>query len=207
MSPLLLRISGGLLLALGAALAAVTYASDSPAGPDGKGERLVGFKMPENVLAHDFTLRDQHARRFTLSKDTAGRVVAMTFIHSKCTSTCPVSLQTIRGALAELEPAARRQIDVLAISVDPEADTPRRVKRFLATQHADDFVRYLTGTREQLRPVWRKYGIKPQGDRQEDHSAFVLLRDRDGILRIGNPSHQLTAEDLEHDLRVLVEES
>jgi protein SCO1/2 len=202
-SPLLLRICGGLLLALGLALGAVTAASDD--GNTGTAAELVGFRMPENAVAHDFTLRDQAGRPFRLSRDTAGRVVAMTFIHSKCTSTCPVTLQTLRGALDELGPG-REDVDVLAISVDPEADTLRSVNRFLRAQHVGGVVRYLTGTRAQLRPIWKQYGIRPQGKGQEDHSAFLLLRDRAGLLRIGSPAHQLTPEDVEHDLRLLVAE-
>ena len=205
MSPLLLRICGFLLVGLGVALAAVTYVSDEEAAKTTEPAEFVGPRMPENLPAHDFTLRDQRGEAFQLSRETEGRVVAMTFIHSRCTSTCPVTLQTIRGALNELGPG-REDVDVLAVTVDPEADTRRSVARFLRGQHADDFVRYLTGPRGKLTPIWKKYGIQPQGKGQEDHTAFVLLRDRKGVLRIGFPSHQMTAEDLEHDLRLLVDE-
>lgn len=203
-SPLILRLCGVLLVGFGVALAAATYVSESDADSRAA-EAFVGPRMPEDLPAHDFTLRDQEGRPFTLSRDTAGRVVAMTFIHSRCTSTCPVSLQTIRGALDELGPG-REDVVVVAVSVDPDADTRRSVRRFLRAQNADGFVRYLTGTRAQLRPIWKRYGIKPQGDGQEDHTAFVLLRDRAGLLRVGFPSNQMTPEDLEHDLRVLVAE-
>jgi protein SCO1/2 len=204
-SPLLLRLCGFLLVGLGIALAAATYVSDDETQKTATTEELVGPRMPENLPAHDFTLRDQRGKDFTLSEDSAGRVVAMTFIHSKCTSTCPVTLQTIRGALNELGPE-RDAVDVLAVTVDPEADTRRSVTRFLRGQHADDFVRYLTGPRATLTKIWKRYGIQPQGSGQEDHTAFVLLRDRRGVLRIGFPSHQMTAEDLEHDLRLLAQE-
>jgi protein SCO1/2 len=200
---MLLRLCGVLLVLLGLGLGTVTALSDSE--DRGAPPAFTGPTMPENLPAHDFTLRDQQGRPFTLSEDTKGRVVAMTFIHSKCTSTCPVTLQTIRGALNELGPA-RKDVDVLAVTVDPEADTRRSVRRFLAGQHAAGFVRYLTGPRAQMRKIWKTYGIAPQGKGQEDHTAFVLLRDREGLLRIGFPSHQMTAEDLENDLRLLVAE-
>lgn len=200
---MLLRFSGLLLVLLGLGLGAVTALSDSD--ESAPPPAFTGPAMPENLPAHDFTLRDQQGRPFTLSEETRGRVVAMTFIHSKCTSTCPVTLQTIRGALDELGPA-RKDVDVLAVTVDPEADTPRSVRKFLAGQHVDGFVRYLTGPRAQMTKIWKTYGIAPQGKGQEDHTAFVLLRDREGILRIGFPSHQMTPEDLENDLRLLVAE-
>jgi protein SCO1/2 len=140
--------------------------------------------------------------------DTRGRVVVMTFLHSACHSTCPVSVQTIRGALDDLRDRGLPvdEVDVFAISVDPREDTRASVRRFVRTQHAEAFLRYLTGSRAQLRPVWKKYGIRPQGPGGEDHTAFVLLADRRGILRIGFPSHQMTPEDLAHDLAVLLAE-
>lgn len=200
MSPRLLRVSGILLVLLGCSMAAVTAISDSQPAP----RTFTGPLMPEDLPAHGFTLRDQHGRPFSL-EETRGRVVAMTFIHSKCTSTCPVSLQTIRGALDDLG-ADRRDVDVLALTVDPEADTRRSVRRFLLAQHAGGFVRYLTGPRPQMRRIWNRYGIAPQGDGPEEHTAFVLLVDRKGLLRIGFPSHQMTPDELANDLQILLDE-
>jgi protein SCO1/2 len=162
--------------------------------------------MPANFHAGNFRLRDQDGHPFELAS-TRGRVVALTFVHSRCTSTCPVTLQTIRGALDDLQDqgADTSQVDVVAVSVDPDADTPKRVRRFLAKQRTP-FVRYVSGPRAKLRPIWKRYGIAPQGNGQEDHSAFVLLVDRRGIIRIGTPSHQATPEGLANDLGVLLAE-
>lgn len=173
-------------------------------GPARRAPTLVGPRMPANLRAADFRLRDQHGRPVRLAS-LRGRVVVLTFLHSLCHSTCPVTVQTIRGALDDIGPA-RRRVDVLAISVAPREDTPRHVARFVALQHAGGFLRYLTGSPAALRRVWRTYGIHPltQG---EDHTAFVLLVDPRGILRVGYPSHQVTPEDLGHDLRVLTAEA
>lgn len=201
----LLLACGIALVALGVSMGVVTAVSDrTDTAPP---ERLVGPRMPKGLRAFGFTLPDQHGRRFSLAS-ARGRVVAMTFIHSKCTSTCPVTLQTIRGALDDLQDAGvdRRDIEVVALTVDPDADTRGSVRRFLSEQHASDFVRYLVAPRPAMRPIWKRYGIAPQGEGQEDHTAFVLLVDRRGILRIGFPSHQMTSEDLAHDLRLLVDE-
>lgn len=200
-----LLASGVALVLLGLGMGVVTAISDNAeivVAP-----RFAGPTMPQDLRAADFTLTDQDGHRFALAS-TRGRVVALTFIHSRCTSTCPVSLQTIRGALDDLHDAGgdTGEVDVLAVTVDPEADTRRSVRRFLVEQRADGFVRYLTGPRAAMKPIWKRYGIAPQGDRQEDHTAFVLLIDRAGLLRIGFPSHQMTPEDLANDLRILLAE-
>jgi protein SCO1/2 len=190
------------LCVLGAAVALATVLSDGSDKPHQAA--FAGPLMPRNLPAADFTLADQRGRTVRLAA-TRGRVVVLTFLHSRCHSTCPVTVQTIRGALDDLG-RARDGIDVLAVSVAPAEDTPASVRRFVSVQHAGGFLRYLRGTRAQLAPVWKAYAMRPQGPSGEDHSAFVLLVDRRGLLRVGWPSHQVTPEQLAHDLRLLLAE-
>ena len=212
MSHRLVLACGIALILFGSAVALAVALSDRPAGQTDEGpvatgpvSEFAGPLMPENLKAAEFALTDQRRRTVRLS-DTRGRVAVLTFLHSKCGSTCPVTVQTIRGALDDLEPAERRDVDAFAISVAPEEDTPARVRRFLSVQRADGFLRYLTGSRARLAKVWKDYAIKPQGPGKEEHSAFVLLVDRKGLQRIGFPAHGVTPEDLAHDLRVLLAE-
>jgi Uncharacterized protein SCO1/SenC/PrrC, involved in biogenesis of respiratory and photosynthetic systems len=196
-------LAAGLSLCLiGAAIAVAAAISDRRPAP--KQAEFAGPLMPANLPAADFTLSDQDGRPLKLST-TRGRVVVLTFLHSRCHSTCPVTVQTIRGALDDIG-ADRRDVDVIAVTVDPEEDTPAHVRAFLRDQRAGGFLRYLTGPRAAVRRVWKSYGIGPQGPGGEDHTAFVLLVDRTGILRIGYPSHQMTPEDLANDLRLLLDE-
>lgn len=198
-----LTLAAGLSLCLlGAAIAVAAALSDRNPAP--KQAEFAGPLMPANLPAADFTLRDQDGRSLTLST-TRGHVVVITFLHSQCHSTCPVSVQTIRGALDDIG-ADRRDIEVFAVTVDPEEDTPAHVRAFLRDQHAGRFLRYLTGPRATVRRVWKRYGIGPQGPGGEAHTAFVLLVDRMGLLRIGYPAHQMTPEDLANDLRLLLDE-
>ena len=61
---------------------------------------------------------------------TAGRVVVLTFMYSTCRDTCPVTATTIRGALDEVG----HDVPALAVSVDPQNDTPGSAQRFLVKQ-------------------------------------------------------------------------
>jgi protein SCO1/2 len=127
-----------------------------------------------------------------------GRTVVMTFVYSHCRDTCPAQVQAIRGALDRLG----RDVPVLAVSVDPANDTGDSARRFLLQQHVAGRVRFVLGTRAQLEPVWRGYGIAPQ-QRGLEHSAYVVVVDDEGRQRVGFPAAQLTPEGLEHDLRRL----
>jgi protein SCO1/2 len=167
----------------------------SAAGPTG----LHGGIRPPQARAIDFRLRDQDGHAATMQA-YRGRLVLITFMYSTCTDTCPLTAQQIRGALDELGPA--RQVPVLAISVDPRGDTPLHVKRFLVEQRLTSRMRYLTGTRAQLDPIWRAYGIQPQGQGYE-HTASTVIVDGTGRQRVGYLTEQLTPEALADDLRAL----
>ena len=91
---------------------------------------------------------------------------------------------------------------VLAVSVDPGNDTAARARRFLIDRRLTGRMRFLLGSAEQLRPVWKAYGIQPQGEHFE-HSAYVLLVDALGRQKVSFPFDKLTTDGLSHDLRLL----
>jgi protein SCO1/2 len=127
-----------------------------------------------------------------------GRPAIFTFVYSTCEDTCPAQVQSIRGALDRLG----RDVPVLAVSVDPAGDTRARARRFLLEQHVTGRVRFVLGSRAELAPVWRGYGIAPQRG-ELDHSAYVVVVDGQGRQRLGFPASQLTPEGLAGDLRRL----
>ena len=185
-------------LCAAAAVAGVWIAASSGSGqakrPAGA---FAGSIRPPEARAPEFRLRDQDGKAVSMAA-YRGRTVVMTFVYSTCEDTCPAQIQSIRGALDRLG----RDVPVLAVSVDPRNDTPARARRFLLEQHVTGRVRFVLGSERELAPVWRGYGIAPQRGKL-DHSAYVVLVDRDGLQRIGFPHSRLTPEDLEHDLRRL----
>jgi protein SCO1/2 len=182
-----------------AALALVVLLGDGDGG-DSAAASPTGFHgalRPPGADARDFELRDQDGKPTTM-REYRGRTVVVTFLYSTCEDTCPLTAQQIRGALDELG----RDMPVLAISVDPAGDTSLHVKRFLVKQHLVGRMRFLTGTRAQLTPVWRAYGIQPQGQGFE-HTASTVIVDGSGVQRVGYLTDQLTPEGLAADLRAL----
>jgi protein SCO1/2 len=175
------------------------HAHGDAAGPGPTG--FHGAVRPPAARAADFRLRDQDGRTVTM-RDFRGRDVVLTFLYSTCEDTCPLTAQQIRGALDQIG----SDVPVLAVSVDPPNDTPFRAKRFLVQQQMAGRMRFLMGTRAELEPVWRTYGIQPQGEGFE-HSASTVVIDESGRQRIGYLTDQLTADGMAHDLRVLGDRS
>jgi protein SCO1/2 len=192
----LAAVLGLVALALGGVL---LLGGDGGRGSDGLDvvNGFAGAQRAAEIPPATFALRDQDGRSVKAT-DTRGHVTVLTFMYSTCRDSCPVIASQIRGALDDVG----RDVPVLAISVDPRNDTPLSARRFVNRQSLTGRMRFLLGSRTQLAPVWREFAIKPQGKGFE-HSAYVVLLDRDGRQRIAFPFDKLTPEGLAHDIRAL----
>jgi protein SCO1/2 len=199
-----LRARLAILLAASFAVAGAFFATlgsgDEPgerARAAGGAPRFEGAVRPPGIPPADFRLRDQDGKVATL-REYRGRPVVVTFLYTTCEDTCPLTAQQIRGALDDLG----HDVPVLAIAVDPPRDTPARARRFLAEQRVTGRMRFLLGPEEELRRQWKAYGIQRQTD-QLEHSAYVILLDREGRQRVGFPAGQVTPDALAHDIALL----
>ena len=143
----------------------------------------------------EFALTNQDGKRIT-SASLKGHPVVYAFVYSTCRDTCPAQVQTIGGALEDVDDP---DVKVIGISVDPANDTAKRAQSFLLKQNMTGRMDFLLGTRAQLQPIWRAFAIQPQQANLE-HSAHTVLADREGFQRIGFPFDQMTEEALAHDL-------
>ena len=198
MPPRILYAVATIGLCAAAAVAGVWIAESARQDPVPRAaSAFAGAIRPPGARAPAFRLRDQDGRPVAMA-GYAGRTVVMTFVYSHCQDVCPAQVQSIRGALDRLG----RDVPVLAVSVDPANDTRASARRFLLRQHVTGRVRFVLGSRAELAPVWRGYGIAPQRGTL-DHSAYVVLVDGAGRQRVGFPAARLTPEDLASDLRRL----
>jgi protein SCO1 len=193
------RIAVALLLvgicALGAIVLAATRRDDSE--PVASGNTFAGAAMPQGVFAPDFKLRNEEGERVSM-RALRGQPVIVTFLYTHCQDTCPITAQTIRGALDDLG----HDVPALAIAVDPPNDTPQSARKFLAEQRVTGRIEFVLGSRRELRPLWTGYGVQPERV-TEEHTARITLVDSHGIQRVGYPSSEATPERLAHDLRLL----
>jgi protein SCO1/2 len=197
------RIAIALVLVAVLALGGVVLAANSGNGeePVARADQFAGATMPEGVRAPDFELRDEQGRPVSM-RALRGKPVVVTFLYSHCEDTCPITAQTIRGALDDLG----HDVPAIAISVDPPNDTPPSARKFLAEQRTSGRIRFVLGTRAELRRLWSGYAITPQRV-TEEHMARITLVDTRGFQRVGYPISQATPERLAHDLRLLERES
>jgi protein SCO1/2 len=116
-------------------------------------------------------------------RDLRGRPFALFFGFTRCPDVCPTTL----ARLAKLRSQMGKDGDkfqIVFVSVDPEADTPADIGRYVALFGTP--IIGLTGTPEQIERIAKAYKIYyakvPQdgGNYTVDHSATVFLMDRNG---------------------------
>jgi protein SCO1 len=188
------------VFSLGAVALAARSGDDGDASPSSGGSPFEGAVMPENVPAPNFTLRDEQGERVSM-REFRGRPVIVTFLYTHCEDTCPVQAQTVRGALDQLG----EDVPAIAIAVDPPNDTSRSARAFLSEQHVLGRIRFVLGSRSQLRRLWNGFYVRPQSVTQEHQARFTLV-DKRGLQRVGYPGSLATPESLAHDVRILAAE-
>jgi protein SCO1/2 len=153
--------------------------------------------------AADFSLRDQHGRTVRLAGQR-GRIVVLTFLYTSCPDVCPLTAAKLGLAARRLGPLARR-LRIIAVSVDPDNDTPANVSRFVAEYRLPSQFHYLTGTRKQLQPVWQSYNVLVERRNLErlDHSIPIVVIDAQGRPR-EYFDHSATPAAIAHDVRLLL---
>lgn len=155
--------------------------------------------------APDFTLTDYRGQTVSLS-DFRGKVVVLTFIYTQCPDVCPVIAQNLHTAYKQLPDEKRDDVAFIAITVDPEQDTPEALRAFSERHGLADNPKWyaLRGEPAMLAPVWQAYGVYPgtnpatpahehgEGNSAEapapgggqGHSDAIYLIDPDGRLRV-----------------------
>jgi protein SCO1/2 len=191
------------LLALAAFAAGCGGASRHDAAhPEPRESPFAGAELPVAKRAPDLALRDQDGALVRLSAQR-GRYVVVTFLYTHCPDVCPLIAANLNTALRSLG-ARRDGVRVLAVSVDPQGDTPAAVRAYGRRLRLLPQFRYLIGTKPQLMRVWRDYGVLAVARDKElvDHVASTMLVDRRGRRRVLYGAN-VKAADVVHDLRVL----
>jgi protein SCO1/2 len=183
------------ILALGGLLAWLLWAWEpsTPAGA-GVGQTLTVSAGPGQqpmALAPvptggDFTLSSWQGRVDT--RDLRGSVVLIYFGYTWCPDVCPTNLAFIANALKMLSPQDLEEVLVLFVGVDPERDTPERLKEYAGYFHPR--VLGVTGTPEELAAVAGLYGA---AYRRADGagSAMGYMVDHSAYTYVLNPAGRL----------------
>jgi len=165
--------------------------------------RFAGGELNPPQPTPDFTLTDQSGQKVSMA-DQRGKLVLVTFLYTNCPDVCPLITQNLNQALQMLG-AKRDDVRVLAVSVDPEGDTPEAVSKYAQAHHLLPEFHYLIGTRDELTQVWKDYDVAAVASDPElvDHTAYTMLVDESGEGRVIYDA-SVKAKDVVHDVDELL---
>jgi protein SCO1/2 len=138
-----------------------------------------------------------------------GKVVAVTFIYTSCTDTCPVLTALMALVQDKLGQDFGEKIAFVSITVDPERDTPEVLKQYADTFGADlKGWAFLTGDPAAIRYIIRRYGVfaAKNAKGEVDHTFLTSIVDRNSMLRVQYLGVRFDPDEFRRDLLSLVKE-
>jgi protein SCO1 len=149
-------------------------------------------------------LTDYRGHRVDLSS-LKGRPVLVAFLYTHCHDLCPIVASKVHTAYSLLGPHTRRPV-FLAVSVDPEHDTPASAAAFNRRHLTGGEIDWLLGSRPELERVWKAWGVLPQRSKKDpeviEHSAEIYGLGADGMIHVLYPPSFKPAG-LAHDIPIL----
>ena len=139
-----------------------------------------------------------------------GKAVVVTFLYTNCPDVCPLVVGNLRTAQRELGPEVK-DLQVIAVSVDPAGDTPAAVARFLKARRMTHRMEYLIGSRPQLEKVWSDWGVVSRSSPTKndphlvEHSALIYGVSAGGRITTLYPT-QFEPAQIVHDVPILASE-
>jgi protein SCO1/2 len=164
--------------------------------------------LPRIAPAPAFTLTSQDGARVSLA-DFRGKVVAVTFIYTLCTATCPVLTPMLAMVQDRLGGDFGRKIVFVSITLDPEHDTPELLRLYAQAYGADlGGWAFLTGSQDDVRDLTSRYGVfsRKNANGEVDHSSLTSIVDARGILRVQYVGARFDPEEFRRDLLSVAKE-
>lgn len=105
-------------------------------------------KSAENYVLPEVPMITEKGEKIRFPQDLDdGRPVILDFIFASCSAICPMLSQTFSRLQQELGAGADR-VRLVSISIDPEQDTPERLRAYARRYRAGPQWSFYTGTRE-----------------------------------------------------------
>ncbi|MEA2490471.1 MAG: hypothetical protein QOH21_2263 [Acidobacteriota bacterium] len=126
-------------------------------------------------------LVDQNGRRVDLYDDfMKGHTVVINSFFASCTGSCPVMGRTFLHLQNKLGDRIGKDVILVSISVDPEHDTPEKLKAYANRIGAKPGWYFLTGTKAEVDTALRKLGQFTEV--REGHVNIIVAgNDRTGL--------------------------
>jgi cytochrome oxidase Cu insertion factor (SCO1/SenC/PrrC family) len=125
------------------------------------------------VRIPDVTVQDQNGKSLNFYTDLVkGKVVAINFVFTTCTTICPPLTATFRRVQQQLA-EQNSPAQLISVSVDPAIDTPERLRDFAAKFKAEPGWAFVTGNTTDINSLLQQLGVGVTN--KNDHTPMILI--------------------------------
>jgi len=162
-------------------------------------------RSPAHTYFSDVALLDQNGKHQRLYSDLLqGKIVVVNSFFATCKDSCPVLTQNFARIQERLGDRIGKDIYLLSLTVDPETDTPERLKAYAQQMKARTGWFFLTGTKENVNYALSKFGLYTEEKR--NHLTMLLIgNEPTGLWK--KTQGTASAADLIHIVQTVVDDS
>jgi protein SCO1/2 len=129
---------------------------------------------PAHQYFGDVVLVSQDGEEMRLYSDLLrDKVVVINAFFTSCKGSCPLVMATFASLQEWLGERLGKQVHLLSVSVDPETDTPAKLKAYAERLKAKPGWYFLTGERRHVERALYKLGQFVE--HREDHSDLIII--------------------------------
>lgn len=129
----------------------------------------------------DTPVVDQDGRELRFYSDLLmGKIVIINSFFTTCEQSCPRMAGTLAEIQRRLGPRLGTDVSIISITVDPEQESPQKLKAYADKLAAKPGWIFLTGTKANVSAVLHKLG-QYVDDKQDHLSVFLIGNERTGL--------------------------
>src|SRR5690242_2242063 len=129
---------------------------------------------PAQKYFSDVELIDQDGQKLRFYSDVLkNKIVVINTFFTTCTNICPPMNRNFERMQEALGDRLGKDVFLVSITVDPENDTPPRLKEYGRRFHARPGWMFLTGKKENV--DWALYKLGQYVETKDDHTSIVII--------------------------------
>jgi protein SCO1 len=171
--------------------------------------------LDKDLTKKSYSLINQDSTEVIFPENIIGHITVMGFIYTNCPDICPMTTHNMYLAQKKLKEDGIGNVKFVAISFDPDRDSPEVLTKFAEIRDLDfnDWT-FLTGSKNTINDLMKRFdvkAIKTDENIDEDgkpeysmmHTDRISLIDANGILRKNYKGSTLNIEELITDIKTL----
>jgi protein SCO1/2 len=174
-------------------------------------------KLPldKDLTKKSYNLINQEGEDVKFPEIIKGQITVMGFIFTHCPDICPMTTHNMYLTEKQLKKDGIENVKFVALSFDPDRDTPEVLKKFAEVRELD-FKSWtlLTGEKTTVNELLKRFDVKAiKTDERTDeegipeysmmHTDRISLIDENGRLRKNYKGSTLNIEELVNDIKTL----